>query len=124
VQINFLEDAEGSRLTKTFTPTEVRPYPNVSQFNSYNYEVGSLEDVLYILQESANRGRCLLKGDLNRELRSERRAGSTSPLTPTSFIVLDLDFDQGFDSIEHFLECIGLSDISYVLHHSSSAGIR
>lgn len=124
MQINFLEDAEGSRLTKTFTPTEVRPYPNVSQFNSYNYEVGSLEDFLVALEHSASIGRCLLKGDLNRELRSERRAGSTSPLTPTSFIVLDLDFDQGFDSIEHFLECIGLSDISYVLHHSSSAGIR
>lgn len=124
MQINFLEDADGARLTKTFTPTECRPYPNVALFNSYKYDVASLEDMLYILEESSQRGRCLLKGDLNRELKSERRAGSTSPLTPTSFVVLDLDFDQGFDSIDHFLECIGLSDISYILHHSSSAGIR
>ena len=124
MQINFLEDAEGSRLTKTFTPTEVRPYPNVSLFNSYKYEVGSLDDILYILQESSVRGRCLLKGNLSRELKSERRAGSTNSLAPTQFIVLDLDFDQGFDSIEHFLECVGLGDVSYILHHSSSAGIR
>jgi hypothetical protein len=37
--------------------------------------------------------------------------------------VLDLDFDQGFASIDTFLEAIGLGGVSYVLHHSSSAGI-
>lgn len=124
MQINFLEDAEGSRLTKTFTPDEVRPYPNASLFNSYEYAVESLEDMLLALEHSSSLGRCLLKGTLNRPLENERRAGMASPLTNTSYVVLDLDFDQGFDSIEHFLECVGLSDVSYILHHSSSAGIR
>jgi hypothetical protein len=37
--------------------------------------------------------------------------------------VLDLDTDHGFESIDAFLEAIGLAGVSYVLHHSSSAGI-
>jgi hypothetical protein len=36
--------------------------------------------------------------------------------------VLDLDTDHGFESIDAFLEAIGLAGVSYVLHHSSSPG--
>jgi hypothetical protein len=37
--------------------------------------------------------------------------------------VLDLDTDRGFTSVHAFLDAIGLAGVSYVLRHSSSAGI-
>lgn len=124
MKINFLQDAEGSRLTKTYTPTEVRPYPNAATFNSFHYDIESLEHFHNVLVAHAEEGHCLLKGELSKNLKEERRAGSTSPLTPTQYLLLDLDFDGGFDSVDQFLDAIGISDTSYILHHSASSGIR
>ena len=123
-QINFLQDAEGQRLTKTFTATDVHPYPNAATFNSFHYETESLEHFFKILQAHADVGDCLLKGDLHKQLQNERRAGQTSPLTPTHYLLLDLDFDEGFTSVDEFMASIGLAGVSYILHHSSSSGIR
>lgn len=124
MKINFLQDAEGSRLTKTYTPTEVRPYPNAAMFNSFHYEVDSLESFYEPLLQNAKLGYCLLKGELPKKLTEERRAGTTSALVPTQYLLLDLDFDGGFDSVDHFLDAIGINDVSYILHHSASSGIR
>lgn len=124
MQINFLEDAEGQRLTKTFTSTEVRPYPNSYRFTSHHYEVTDLSQFLDKLKHHADAGHCLLKGDLSRPLENARRAGTTSALSTTHYLLLDLDFDEGFDSIDEFMSAIGMADVSYILHHSSSSGIR
>jgi hypothetical protein len=124
MHINFLADAGGVRLTKTYTPEGVQPYPDVSLFNSYQHDIEQLDELFAALQLHAERGHCLLKGDLLKPLSQERRAGATDPLRPTRYLVLDLDFDGGFESIEHFLSAIGLSNVSYILHHSSSSGIR
>ena len=124
MQINFLQDAEGQRLTKTFTATDVHPYPNAATFNSYSVDATNLEVFYEALQIHASEGFCLLKGDLHKQLQNERRAGQTSPLTPTHYLLLDLDFDEGFTSVDEFMASIGLAGVSYILHHSSSSGIR
>lgn len=124
MQVTFLQDAEGQRLTKTFTPTDVHPYPNTATFNSYTVDATNLEVFYKALQLYAEQGFCLLKGNLHKELKKERRAGQTSALTPTHYLLLDLDFDEGFNSVDEFMAAIGLADVSYILHHSSSSGIR
>lgn len=124
MQINFLEDAEGARLTKTFTSSEVHPYPNAYKFTSHHYDVATLDEFLTKLEHHSSKGHCLLKGDLTRPLKEERRAGATSALSTTHYLLLDLDFDEGFNSIDEFMAAIGMTDVSYILHHSSSSGIR
>lgn len=123
MRVNFLA-AAGLNLSKTFTPTGVEPYPNAAKFTSYAHTVADLPEFLEALTLHAERGDCLLKGELQVVLNDERRAGSTSSLTPTEYIVLDLDFAEGFDSIDAFLDTIGLAGVSYILHHSASSGIR
>lgn len=124
MQINFLQDAGGSRLTKTFTATETHPYPNAATFSSFHYDITTLDEFYDALQAHSKLGHCLLKGALAAPLKEERRAGKTTPLDPTEYLVLDLDFDQGFSSIDEFMAAIGLSGVDYILHHSSSSGIR
>jgi hypothetical protein len=93
------------------------------RFWSFTRNAADLDQLYALLVTHAEAGHCLLKGALDRPLRHESRAGRTDPNAPTDLLVLDLDFDQGFESIDTFLEAIGLGGVSYVLHHSSSAGI-
>lgn len=126
--LNFVAAADGTRLSKTFVmqdgQIEVHPYPNVADFTSYTHTPKNIDEAYAALQMHAEEGNALLKGALARPLVNERRAGATNPTQPTDYLVLDLDFDSGFNSIEDFLGAMGLGDVSYVLHHSSSSGIR
>lgn len=124
MRVNFLAAADGTPLTKTFTAEKNHPYPMVGEFNSYEHDVEGLEAFHEALQLHAEAGHCLLKGALDRPLTGERRAGHTDPLDPTWYVVLDLDFDAGFDDVDAFLADVGLADVSYSLHHSASSGVR
>ena len=124
MQTTFLSTADGTRLSKRYTATENQAYPNVLNFDSYEHDARTLEEFYELLQIHAAEGHCLLKGGVSSPLRSESRAGSTDPLAPTEYIVLDLDTDHGFADFDAFLASLGLGNVSYVLHHSSSAGIR
>ncbi len=127
MKITFLAASDGTRMAKSFVRSSgtvvTTPYPLVKRFWSFTRNAADIDQLYALLITHAEAGHCLLKGSLDRPLRHEPRAGRTDPNTPTDLLVLDLDFDQGFAGIDAFLETIGLGGVSYVLHHSSSAGI-
>jgi hypothetical protein len=131
IQLDFLAAADGTPLTKSFTATgpdayEVAPYPFVKLFNSSRVDIESTADLYTALQSYARSGHCLLKGQLTQQLRASSRQGSTNPSTNTQFLVLDLDFHDGWGNVDHFLKSLDpeFADVSYVFQHSASAGIR
>jgi hypothetical protein len=127
MQLTFLAASDRTRMAKSFALSSgsvvTTPYPLVKRFWSFTRSAADLDQLHALLVTHAEAGHCLLKGPLDRPLRHESRAGRTDPSTPTQLLVLDLDTDQGFVDIDAFLEAIGLGGVSYVLHHSSVAGI-
>jgi len=130
IKMNFLAAADGTALTKQYTKESngtysTHPYPNVRDFNSFEYEIENLHDWLEVLKAHSELGHCFLKGELSKKLANEPRAGRTNPIQPTQTILLDLDFNDGFRDIEDFLYQLDpmFADVSYIVHHSNSAGI-
>ena len=129
MKLTFLGAADSTRLSKRFVlnpqnQLEVYAYPMVRDFTSFEREAPDLETAMVMLQAHAAEGHCLLKGNLDRQLVGEPRAGHTNAVADTDYLLLDLDFEDGFESIDDFLAQIGLGDVSYILHHSASSGIR
>lgn len=129
--LNFIEAADGTPLTKTFFLNEngkvgTKPYPFVRNFNSYDETVESLQEFYDALVKHAHMGRCLVKGRLKSELNNQPRAGETDAFELTDYIVLDLDFADGFEDVDQFLSELDpkLNDVSYIFQHSSSSGIK
>jgi hypothetical protein len=73
----------------------------------------------------AEQGHCLLKGNLQREIRYESRAGLASA-EPTSWLCLDLDgLNLQTYNIEDVLTMLDIPpDASYILQYSASQGIK
>ena len=129
MEITFLAASDRTRMAKSYALSaengalSTTPYPLVKRFLSFTRNAADLDQLYALLVTHAEAGHCLLKGSLDRPLRHESRAGQTDPNASTDLLVLDLDTDRGFADIDEFLEAIGLGGVSYVLHHSSSAGI-
>jgi len=127
MQLTFLAASDGTRMAKRFARSSgsiaTTPYPLVRRFWSFSRNAADLDQLHALLATHGEAGHCLLKGSLDHPLRHESRARHTNPNAPTDLLVLDLDTDWGFESIDAFLEAIGLGGVSYVLHHSSSASI-
>ncbi len=127
MRINFLTADGNTRLAKSYTPTSKTPYPLVNLFTSHTYDIHTLEKFYTLIQEFAQRGGCLLKGELLRPLVNESRAGSTSPDTPTRYGLLDVDrCDPEITTPEAFiLRCLPpiFHDVDYIFQWSNSAGI-
>ncbi|MCU0299160.1 MAG: hypothetical protein MUF33_11665 [Candidatus Nanopelagicales bacterium] len=125
--LTLLAASDGTRMAKRFVRSSgsvvTTPYPLVKRFWSFTRNAADLDQLYALLVTHGEAGHCLLKGQLDRPLRHESRAGRTDPNAPTDLLVLDLDTDRGFADIAAFLAAIGLGGVSYVLHHSSSAGI-
>jgi Predicted ATPase len=100
------------------------PYPFVYEFTSQTHDIQDLPSLLTAIEYHAANGGCLLKGLLHRQLVHESRAGSTDRNDPTEWICLDLDGVEGFQSTSHFLDAIGLTDVSYIRQWSSSQGVE
>lgn len=141
MDITFLESAVS--LTKTFTKGAdgnvlKTPYPFVWEFTSHAVQVSTLAALHTYLTEHAALGHCLLKGNVQRPLVKESRAGSTDPNATTQFVVLDLDgLPDVFISIDPtgiemktsvtldtFLTALKLSTVSYIVQWSASYGIE
>jgi len=103
---------------------EKTSYPFVYEFTSTAYEVVDIQGLHTTVSTVAQSKACLLKGILSRPLVAESRAGATSSDVPTEWICLDLDGVEGVQSIDLFLQGIGLGDVDYVLQWSSSMGIE
>lgn len=104
--------------------TKKTPYPFVSEFTSTEYEINNIQELRDIILNTAKVEGCLIKGVLNESLCERSRAGATTSDTETEWICLDLDGVQGTQSVDHFLEEIGLGDTDYILQWSSSMGIE
>lgn len=83
-------------LTKTiaFVPSthtyNVSPYPMVRRMSSTTHVAASLKEFERIVRDTAAKGHCLLKGNLDAELRDESRAGHSLD-EPHEWIVFDFD---------------------------------
>ncbi len=110
----FSRDNETDELVKT-------PFPKEWQLNSIRSEISSIEDLLKVIESTADAGGCLLKGLLDRPLKDESRAGHTDANASTRLLVLDAD-DMQIEPDE-FMGLIGLRDVDYILQYSSSEGI-
>lgn len=115
-------------LTKTYVfsedGVESTPYPLTSEFTSHAETVTSLEDFFVALSSHASVGHCLLKGNLQKPLVRESRAGLTAS-EPTGFMVLDFDgMDLHNRNLDDILAELDLADVSYILQYSASYGIK
>lgn len=102
------------------------PYPMVYEFTSHEENITSIEEFRDKLELHGRTGRCLLKGVLSKEkqLKGASRAGATSPDMPTTWICLDLDGVDNYQSVDLFLQDIGLGGVDYILQWSSGMGIE
>jgi hypothetical protein len=136
-------------LTKRFSlvnkQVEKQPYPNVYEVTSFDENVTNLADLEKALKKHSLLNHCLLKGQLNRPLMSESRAGSTDTNDTTQFLVLDVDglpavyqepdvelppdskgvkrVVQGAQhtvTVDWLLEQLGLKGYSYIVQWSAS----
>jgi len=121
MKLNFLQ--ADAPLTKSFkrvqNAIQKSSYPSVINFTSCELAANDLAQFATHLRKQALKGMCLLKGELQRPLVNESRAGSTDSNALTDWVCLDVD---GVDvqSVEHFLQMVGLDNISYVVQYSAS----
>lgn len=78
-------------LVKKFIKGEVEPYPNAKKVSSKTYDVTCLADKYVLLDQHAQKGHALLKGNTIRELKTESRSGLTDREALTDNIILDFD---------------------------------
>jgi len=96
MQLTFLEAVNGQRLSKRHCPKNgFTPYPHVKNVTSYEHEIpldnAGLAMLEQLINDHANTGHCLLKGDLKRPLQNESRAGKTNRVAYSNLLVLDID---------------------------------
>lgn len=126
MKITFLSADRPLTKTYVFSPAGVEstPYPLTHEFTSHIEVIDTLEDLYVALSAHANVGHCLLKGNLQRPITRESRAGLTAA-EPTELLVLDLDgLDLKEKTLDELLTEIGLGGISYIRQYSASYGIK
>lgn len=118
--------AVSKEFTKTDTGYETKPYPFVKNFDSFSETADTCEDLFKLIESHSKLGHTAIKGLLTAPLSNSSRAGRTVANHETSWIMLDLDFEDGFGSVGEFLDRLspGLSNTDYIFQHSSSAGIK
>ncbi len=130
MRFDFLKAAGNVAISKEFTKTpdgfETKPYPFVKNFDSFSESVQTVEELFPIIEKHSKLGHTAIKGLLTQPLSNQSRAGKTVADFHTQWIMLDLDFEDGFNSIDEFLASLSpdLSDVSYIFQDSSSAGIK
>lgn len=92
----YLKGKGKLRLTKSFfADGSKESYPNAKNFSSeskkYDKTSKGLKQRLEDLKAAASKGKCLLKGDLDKDLEEEPRAGHCLRSKPNSVLTLDID---------------------------------
>lgn len=142
MKVTFLEAANGLRLSKHYTLTDVKPYPHVKDVTSHEYKLLPNEQGLIqleaLIRQHSQTGDCMLKGNLKKPLVCESRAGRTNRAELTNLLVLDIDgvvlprklMRQKLTSadVQQLAEQIitelppALHDVSYIAQASASLG--
>lgn len=91
MQLTFLSASNGLPLSKTFTATESKAYPLVTEVDSHHIDVQNISEVFDAIKDQSSQGRCLLKGDLKKQLVNESRKGKSDRNSYTQLLVLDVD---------------------------------
>jgi len=124
MDVYFLE--AGQPLTKRYTSTpagiEAESYPHVLDFKSHKHTLNTLAGFERVLIDHAQRGHCLLKGQLLKELNFESRAGSTDSNALTEFLVLDIDGLPNHTP-EEFMFRMNMTHLDYIVQYSASQGV-
>lgn len=121
----FLMGKGKLRLIKTFKANgEKESYPNAKNFSSkactYPKSISGLRARLRDMQDVAFKGGCMLKGELDQELKEEPRAGHTLRHKPNDVLVLDIDgLHVDLSKVEGFREA-ELKD-AQALHKDTAA---
>lgn len=129
VQIDSLFAADKTSLSKKFLLDEgvIKPisYPHVRSFNSVRTKISGIEGLAELVKAVGERGGCLLKGHLDKTLRTEPRAGHTTTSDSTQWICLDIDGLRGVDTVRDFIRLLPevFRTTSHVIQYSSSMGI-
>ena len=127
MRVNFLGAADNTPLSKTFQ--EIAPgnykensYPHVARFNSIERNVKTLNEFYVQTVACAKEGMCLLKGELDRPLINESRAGHTDSSAATSWLCLDVDYVVSDMTPCTWLEALGaeFKDVSFIFQYSAS----
>lgn len=119
LKTTFLAAANGNAMVKNLKTGE--SYPNVTNVNSFDAFAANLDELYYLLKMHADEGNCLLKGQLDRPLVNESRAGHVESKF-TNLVVLDIDSDSlPFKSRDTMLKSFGIEDTDYIFQHSSKA---
>ncbi len=124
---NFLESSNGQPMTKVFSIDNggdliKSSYPMVKNFTSHEEQFNTIEELHAAIMRHAATNHCLLKGQLDRPLVNESRAGHTNSELSTEWIVLDNDNLHDMSPRE-MLELTGIGDVDHIVQYSASSGV-
>jgi hypothetical protein len=109
-------------IVKLFNHKETVPASIPYNISSYTEKVSSLESMFNCFKVQGAEGKVLFRGKLKTTLIRESRKNSHVRGAKTNWLVLDID---GADKeLDELLEIIGLNNVSYIKHHSSSAKVK
>lgn len=119
MQTTFLAASNGQALAKNLITGDT--YPNVTNVTSFTHDVTNLKTLIEVFKIHAEEGNCLIKGELDRPLINESRAGH-SKQSATYLLVLDIDHNSlPFKSRNDLVDTLGFKGISYIFQHSASS---
>jgi hypothetical protein len=146
LNFTFIKASDGRAMVKKITNSTTTNYPMVKLVDSHITAIKDEdeddwpEQLTAILKEEATTGSALMKGNFNKILKRESRAGQSDKTAGTRLLVIDVDGLQlpGWTVAEHFSEeelqrAAGavmmamppfLRDSSYVVNASASLGIK
>jgi len=119
MQTTFLAASNGQALAKNLITGNT--YPNVTNVTSFTHDIPNLTTLIEVFKIHAEEGHCLIKGELDRPLINESRAGHTKQ-TATYLLILDIDHDDlPFKDRNDLVDTLGFNDTSYIFQHSASS---
>jgi len=143
MRITFLGASNGLSLSKHhISHNTFQPYPQVKKVTSFEHDITDIEELYEAISSHAAKGHCLLKGNLQRPLVEESRAGVTNRSAPSQLLVLDFDgirlnenkfspywninTEKLKNIAEELVKCLPseLQNISYIAQASSSIGFK
>lgn len=102
-------------------------YPGETFFTSHEKQINGTKELFDVLEKQAQLGHCLLTNSLTRPIVSESRKKLSDKDEQRQWILLDIDGIEGITGVEDFVQkCLPTQfhNVSYILQHSPSSGIK
>lgn len=100
-----------------------QPYPNILNFTNHDEKCATIEEFHKSVLKYSKHNGCILKGQIQRRIIAEPRAGTTNPETLTSWVCLDIDGVVTGLTLDGLLHDLGISNTDYIVQWSSSMRI-